>query len=263
MRRYGSAVLLLLVGGAVLRISLFSELYLRYVQAALRPYLVISGSLLILLGLVAAVRGMRQRDHEEHDDHEEHGEHGEEEEGEEAEHDHGHSHSHSHGGPRIAWLLTLPALALLLFPPPALGSYSASREEAQRAAQGVGTFSALPAGKVLDISVAQYSSRAIYDTGHSLKGRTLRMTGFVTHGSNGTWYLTRLLVTCCAADATISKVEIRGDEADGAPQTDSWVTVTGTWIPKGKLGTDGAWPPVLKAARVKQVKEPADPYDKR
>ncbi|WP_327407169.1 TIGR03943 family protein [Streptomyces sp. NBC_01288] len=252
MRRYGSAVLLLLTGGAVLRISLFSELYLRYVQAALRPYLVISGVLLMLLGVAAAVRGMRQRDEEEHG-----------EEGEEEEHAHGHSHSHSHGGPRIAWLLTLPALALLLFPPPALGSYSASREEAQRAAQGIGTFSALPAGKVLDISVAQYSSRAIYDTGHSLKGRTLRMTGFVTHGSNGTWYLTRLLVTCCAADATISKVEIRGDEVDGAPQTDSWVTATGTWVPKGKLGTDGAWPPILKATTVKQVKEPADPYDKR
>ena len=260
MRRYGSAVLLLLMGGAVLRISLFSELYLRYVQAALRPYLVVSGVLLMLLGVAAAVRGMRQRNEEEHG--EEEGE-GEEGEGEEGEHAHGHSHSHSHGGPRIAWLLTLPALALLLFPPPALGSYSASREEAQRAAQGIGTFSALPAGNPLDISVAQYSSRAIYDTGHSLKGRTLRMTGFVTHGSNGTWYLTRLLVTCCAADATISKVEIRGDEADGAPQTDSWVTVTGVWVPKGKLGTDGAWPPILKATVVKQVKEPADPYDKR
>ena len=256
MRRYGSAVLLLLMGGAVLRISLFSELYLRYVQAALRPYLIVSGTLLILLGLAAAVRGMRHGSHEEE-------EADEEEEGDEHGHSHSHSHSHAHGGPRIAWLLTLPALALLLFPPPALGSYSASREEAQRAAQGTGTFSALPAGNPLDISVAQYSSRAIYDTGHSLKGRTLRMTGFVTHGSNGTWYVTRLLVTCCAADATISKVEIRGDEADGAPQTDSWVTVTGTWIPKGKLGTDGAWPPVLDAAQVKQVKEPADPYDKR
>ncbi|MFJ2891560.1 TIGR03943 family putative permease subunit [Streptomyces sp. NPDC087305] len=259
MRRYGSAVLLLLVGGAVLRISLFSELYLRYVQPALRPYLVISGVLLMLLGSVAAMRGMRQREEEEEPE----GEPEEEDPDEDHGHGHGDGHAHAHGGPRIAWLLTLPALALLLFPPPALGSYSASREEAQRAAQGVGTFSALPTGNPLDISVAQYSSRAIYDTGHSLKGRTLRMTGFVTHGSHGTWYVTRLLVTCCAADATISKVEIRGDEVDGAPQTDSWVTVTGVWLPKGKLGTDGAWPPVLKATTVKQVKEPADPYDKR
>ncbi|MEV0740316.1 TIGR03943 family protein [Streptomyces sp. NPDC050549] len=244
MRRYGPAVLLLLTGGAVLRISLFSDLYLRYVQAALRPYLVISGSLLILLGVVAAVRGMSHRAHEE--------EHEEEEEG----------HSHSHG-PRIAWLLALPALALLLFPPPALGSYSAGREQTQLAAQGVGTFPALPAAKVLDISVARYSSRAIYDTGHSLKGRTVRMTGFVTHGSNGAWYVTRLVVTCCAADATTSKVEIRGTESDDAPQTDTWVTVTGTWLPKGKLGTDGAWPPLLDATTVTQVKQPADPYEKR
>ncbi|WP_262059522.1 TIGR03943 family putative permease subunit [Streptomyces sp. STR69] len=250
MRSYGSAVLLLLTGGAVLRISLFSDLYLRYVQAALRPYLVISGSLLMLLGVVAAVRGMLHRDHEEtHEEPEE-----QEEEEEEA---------HSHGGPRIAWLLPLPALALLLFPPPALGSYSAGREQAQLAAQGVGTFPALPAAKVLDISVAQYSSRAIYDTGHSLKGRTVRMTGFVTHGSNGTWYVTRLVVTCCAADATTSKVEIRGTESDDAPQTDTWVTVTGTWLPKGRLGTDGAWPPLLDATTVTQVKQPADPYEKR
>ncbi|MFE2420303.1 TIGR03943 family putative permease subunit [Streptomyces hokutonensis] len=243
MRRYGSAVLLLLTGGAVLRISLFSDLYLRYVQASLRPYLVISGSLLMVLGVVAAIRGMSHRDHEEEEEEE--------------------AHSHGGHGPRIAWLLTLPALALLLFPPPALGSYSAGREQAQLAAQGVGTFPALPAGKVLDISVAQYSSRAIYDTGHSLKGRTVRMTGFVTHGSNGTWYVTRLVVTCCAADATTSKVEIRGTEATDAPQTDTWVTVTGTWLPKGRLGTDGAWPPLLNATTVKQVKEPADPYEKR
>ncbi|MEV6480701.1 TIGR03943 family protein [Streptomyces sp. NPDC051576] len=257
MRRYGSAVLLLLTGGAVLRISLFSELYLRYVQAALRPYLVISGSLLILLGLVAAVRAMiHGHDEEEHEDEDNHG--GEVDHEDEVDHEVG-GHSHAHG-PRIAWLLTLPALALLLFPPPALGSYSASREEARLAAQGVGSFPALPTGKVLDISVAQYSSRAIYDSGHSLKGRTLRMTGFVTHGSNGTWYVTRLLVTCCAADATTSKVEVRGDDA---PQTDTWVTVTGTWVPKGKLGTDGAWPPVLAATDVKQVKQPADPYEKR
>lgn len=251
MRRYGPAVLLLLTGGAVLRISLFSELYLRYVQAALRPYLVISGSLLVVLGVVAAVRGMRQTP--EADDHDDHGDHDDHD-------DHGHSHA---GGPRIAWLLTLPALALLLFPPPALGSYSAGREQAQLAAQGVGTFPGLPAAKVLDISVAQYSSRAVYDTGHSLKGRTVRMTGFVTHGSNGTWYVTRLVVTCCAADATTSKVEIRGTESDDAPQTDTWVTVTGTWLPKGKLGTDGAWPPLLDATTVTQVKQPADPYEKR
>lgn len=161
----------------------------------------------------------------------------------------------------MAWLLTLPAAALLLFPPPALGSYSASREAAQQAAQGVGAFPKLPAGNPLTLTLAEFSSRAIYDSGHSLKDRTVRMTGFVTHGDGDTWYITRLLVTCCAADATTSKVEIRG--SDAFPAADAWVTVTGTWQPKGKLGTDAAWPPVLKTTSVKQVKEPSDPYEQR
>ncbi|MHC3470141.1 TIGR03943 family putative permease subunit [Streptomyces sp. 7R007] len=230
MRRYGPALLLVLVGAALLRISLFSTLYLRYVQAGLRPYLVASGAVLVLLGVVRAVLGER-----------------------------GHGHEHAHG-PRVAWLLALPALALLLFPPPALGSYSAAREAAQQAAQGVGTFPALPAGDPVDIGVGEFGSRAVYDSGHSLKGRTVRMTGFVTHGDGDTWYVTRLLVSCCAADATTSKVEIRG--ADPLP-ADTWVTVTGTWHPKGRLGTDGAWPPVLDATSVRQVREPADPYEKR
>ncbi|WP_329274288.1 TIGR03943 family putative permease subunit [Streptomyces sp. NBC_01451] len=249
MRRYGPAVLLLLTGGAVLRISLFSELYLRYVQERLRPYLVVSGVLLVLLGAVAALARHR-RDEEDTDAHE-HDAH---------DHDaHGHGHGHGHG-PRVAWLLTLPALALLLFPPPALGSYSADREAAQRAAQGVGTFPALPAGNPLELTVGEFSSRAIFDSGRSLKGRTVRLTGFVTHGDDGAWYVTRLLVSCCAADASTSKVEIR--DAD-APVTDTWVTVTGTWVPKGKPGSDAAWPPVLDAGSVKKVAEPSNPYEKR
>lgn len=247
MRRYGSCLLLVLVGAAVLRISLFGELYLRYVQAGLRPYLVVSGALLVGLGAVMAV--VRRFAHEHGDEHEH-------------EHEHGDGHGHGAAGPRIAWLLALPALALLLFPPPALGSYSAEREAAQRAAQGVGTFPALPAGDPVELTLGEFASRAIYDSGRSLKGRTVRMTGFVTHGDDGTWYVTRLHVTCCAADATTSKVEVRG-ATDGAPPVDTWVTVTGTWHPKGALGTDGAWPPVLDAGAVRRVRQPADPYEKR
>jgi len=269
-RRYGPSVLLLLVGAAVLRISLFSTLYLRYVRVGLRPYLVVSGVALVLLGVATAVRRPREADggadeHDLHDlhedgDHDGHG--GLAGQGGLAGHDDhgGHAHGHSHTtGPRLAWLLTLPAAALLLFPPPALGSYSAAREDAQRAAQGVGTFPALPSGDPVDLTVSAFDSRAIYDKGRSLKDRTVRMTGFVTRDGD-TWYLTRLLVSCCAADATTSKVEIRGADA---PVVDTWVTTTGTWHPKGKLGSDEAWPPVLDAKTVKQAKQPEDPYEKR
>ncbi|WP_416985610.1 TIGR03943 family putative permease subunit [Streptomyces sp. T028] len=271
MRRHGPTVLLLLTGAAVLRITLFSDLYLRYVQAGLRPYLIVSGVALVLLGVVTHLAaGSRAAGAMEVPPLERSREWGrvgaaaprnreqEQEQEQEQEHEHGHGHSH---GPRTAWLLTLPALALLLFPPPALGSYSAGREAAQRAAQGVGTFPALPEGDPLTLTVAEFGSRAIYDSGRSLKGRTVRLTGFVTRGDDGAWYVTRLVVSCCAADATTGKVEIRGAD-DDAPPTDTWVTVTGTWRPKGTLGSDAAWPPVLDAAEVTRVKQPADPYEK-
>ncbi|MCX5559188.1 TIGR03943 family protein [Streptomyces sp. NBC_00038] len=249
MRRYGPALLLLLSGAAVLRITVFSDLYLRYVQSGLKVYLIASGVLLLALGALSAVRATRTHDHEAEDEDEADAQAGDE--------DHGHNH---HRTPRIAWLLTVPAAALLLFPPPALGSYSADREAEQRAAQGVGTFPALPSGDPVALTLGEYTSRAIYDSGKSLTGRAVRMTGFVTRGDNGTWYLARLLITCCAADASTYKIEIKGADA---PVNDTWVTVTGTWHPKGKLGSDEAWPPVLDSTSVKTVKEPANPYERR
>ncbi|MPY46993.1 TIGR03943 family protein, partial [Streptomyces phyllanthi] len=155
---------------------------------------------------------------------------------------------------------------LLLFPPPALGSYSAGREAAESAARGVGTFPELPAGDPVELTLGEFSSRAIYDSERSLRGRTVRMTGFVTHEGEdgakeaGTWYLTRLLVSCCAADASPYKIEVRGADA---PPDDTWVTLTGTWHPAGELGSEEAWPPVLDVTAVRTVEEPANPYEKR
>uniref|UniRef100_UPI00403FEFA3 TIGR03943 family putative permease subunit n=1 Tax=Streptomyces sp. SS7 TaxID=3108485 RepID=UPI00403FEFA3 len=120
--------------------------------------------------------------------------------------------------------------------------------------------SALPAGDPVYLTVAAFTSRAPYDSGRSLKGRTVRLTGFATHGDVGAWYVTRLLVSCCAADATTTKVRILGADR---PATDTWVTVTGTWQPKGGLGSSAAWPPVLDAKTVRQVEAPSDPYEKR
>ncbi len=246
LRLRPQGVLLILCGSALLRIALFSELYLRYVKEGLRPYLVVSGAALIALGLL----GLLARTHDEDED--------EEGEGEEGSHVEGDGHDHTRN-PRIAWLLTAPALALLLFPPPALGSYSAEREEARVAAQGAGTFPELPAGDPLDLTLGVFASRAEWDTGASLKGRTVRLTGFVTRDGDGAWSVARLRVTCCAADAQALKVEIRGADA---PAADSWVQVTGTWHPTGRPGTDAARP-VLDAVSVKRTTAPSDPYEKR
>ncbi|MFD6289838.1 TIGR03943 family putative permease subunit [Streptomyces sp. NPDC060205] len=271
LRLRPQGVLLLLCGSALLRIALFSELYLRYVKEGLRPYLVVSGAALIALGLLGLLARTHDEEEEEYEGDEDEDE-GDEDEDEGEGHDeaaapdrsdtHDHAHDHAHDdtrNPRIAWLLTAPALALLLFPPPALGSYSVEREEARVAAQGAGTFPELPAGNPLDLTLGAFASRAEWDTGASLKGRTVRLTGFVTRDDDGAWSVARLRVTCCAADAQALKVEIRGEDA---PAADTWVTVTGTWHPTGKPGTDAARP-VLDAVSVKRTTAPSDPYEKR
>lgn len=260
MKRNLQVLLILLTGAGVLHIALFSDVYLRYVQPGLRIPLIASGVLLVLLGLIGAARdgfpfNRSEPEPEPHDGGHDHADH------DHADHDHtDHGHDHSRG-PRVAWLLYVPALSLLLFAPPALGSYTASRDDntqAQSSTAGAGTFPALKASASgpVDLSLSEFTSRAIWDTARSMKGRTLRLTGFVTPGSGGTWYLSRLVVSCCAADAQVLKVEIRGAEA---PPADAWVTVTGQWRVLGQVGTDSARA-ALNADSVKRIAEPKDPY---
>ncbi|MBB1246240.1 TIGR03943 family protein [Streptomyces durbertensis] len=243
MRRTVQTLLLMLAGASVLHISLFSELYLNYVTAGFRPLLILSGILLLLLGLGAAGRDgfplASRGAPEEHEDDDGH---------------HGHGHDHSRG-PRVAWLLFLPVLALLFYPPPPLGAYSAARsgDAPVAAPEGMGP---LPKGDPLPMSLTQFSVRALYDGDRALEGRTVRLTGFVTPADGDGWDLTRHLVRCCAADSRTLRARVHGAPA---PPADSWVTVTGRWRPVGEVGTDTAGV-ALDVDEVVTVPRPADPY---
>lgn len=251
MKRNIQVLLLLFLGVGLLHICLLTDLYLRYVRAGLRPALIASGVLLIALGAVSAARDGFPFDRPRANGAHSHG------------HDHGHHHGHGHaGGPKVAWLLYVPALTILFLAPPALGSYTASRgdaeaPEAPASAPGDSLFPALPSGEVVEMSLNDFSSRAVWDTGGTLKGHTVRLTGFVTPGRHGTWYVSRLVISCCAADARVRKVRVHGATA---PPADAWVTVTGTWHPTGKVGTDAA-SPALDATAVRRVPTPKDPYN--
>lgn len=249
MRRHVQAALLLLLGSAVLHISLLSQVYLRYVKEGLRPFLVASAVLLLALGLIGAVRdglpfAPRRGADEEVD----------EEVDEKADDGHGHE-----GGPRVAWVLFLPVLALLLYAPPALGSYTAARETDNAVAE-VSEFDALPDTDPAPLALSGFIARVQQDRDRSLAGRTVLMTGFVTpaRDRSGTWYLTRLVVSCCAADSRSLRVRVHGRPA---PPADTWVTVTGTWHPGGggELGTATA-AVALDARTVERVPEPVNPY---
>ncbi|MDN3293882.1 TIGR03943 family protein [Streptomyces ficellus] len=255
MRRQIQAALLLLTGSALLHISLLSQVYLRYVKEGLRPFLIASAALLLVLGLVSAVRDgfpfpSRRGDDESVDD-----------EGV----DDGHGHGHR-DGPRVAWVLFLPVLALLLHAPPALGSYTAARETGNAVAR-VPEFGPLPDAGPVPLSLSGFIARVQQDRDRGLAGRTVLMTGFVTPAGPpakdgtgtgaGTWYLSRLVVSCCAADSRSLRVRVHGKPA---PPADTWVTVTGTWHPGGgALGTAAA-AVAIDARTVRRVPQPVSPY---
>lgn len=84
------------------------------------------------------------------------------------------------------------------------------------------------------------------------------MTGFVSPASakDDGWYLTRIIVSCCAADASSVKVLVHGV---AAPKSDTWVNVTGTWHAGGVLGTSSA-AVAVDARGVVKVRKPSNSY---
>lgn len=237
MNRQAQAVVLLLVGGAVLRASL-TDLYLRYVKQGLRPFLIVAGVLLVAAAVATLwyeLRGGRADDgHTEH----------------------GHAHAH---GPWVGWLLVLPVFALLLVAPPALGSYAASRTGT--ALTQVSGFPPLPPGDPARITVLDYASRAVFDAGRSLRDRKVLLTGFVVKGADGRAYLARMVLSCCAADARPVKVGLAGDvPTDLAP--DTWLAVTGRYTRRSvKDDINGETIPYLDVVDLARVAAPAEQYE--
>src|SRR5256885_16767064 len=70
--------------------------------------------------------------------------------------------------------------------------------------------------------------RSVYDHGHSLDGRRVEITGFVTVGGRGAPYLTRMVLNCCAADAQPVKVGMSG-QVPATLRPDDWLDVIGTY----------------------------------
>ncbi|MEU5090497.1 TIGR03943 family protein [Streptomyces sp. NPDC021356] len=274
MKRPLQVALLVLSGLGLLRAALFTDLYLRYVKEGMRPLLIASGVLLLLLGAAEAWPGKPDADHRDADhgdaDHRD-ADRGDAEHGDEGPTDHteqaGHGdqadagahtgHGHSHAAvPRVAWLLLLPALSLLCYAPPALGAYTAARE-APKAVDRQSRFDPLPVTSPLPLTLSDFTRRVQQDREQAVRGRTVVLTGFVTPGKGrDTWDLTRIILSCCAADAQSVKVRIHG--ARPLPP-DTWVSVTGTWHPGGTLGTASA-PVALDARAVRRISRPANAY---
>jgi uncharacterized repeat protein (TIGR03943 family) len=241
VNREAQGIVLFVFGGAVLHAGLTDE-YLRYVRAGLRPYLLVAGVVLIIAAVATlwyelrpAARAARAKQSEPDD-----------------------GHGHSHREPRIAWLLVLPLFALIVVAPPALGSYAADRT-GTALTRPLG-YDTLPAEDPLQLTVVDYAGRAVYDHGRAISGRRIKLTGFITVGTHGT-YLTRMILNCCAADALPIKVALSGKLPAGVAR-DSWVDVIGTYSSKEiKDEVNGRAIPYFEVGQMTPVKAPADEYE--
>jgi len=233
VNKQAQAVILLLVGGAVLRASLSGQ-YLNYVKPGLQPYLIAAGAILVLAGAFTLWYELRGR---ESDD----------------------GHGHAHGGPKVAWLLLAPVLGLLLFAPPALGSYAAGRSGSAVTARS--EYAPLPPGDPLSLTMLDYASRAVFDRGVSLGERHIQLTGFVMRGPQEQWLLARMMVSCCAADARPVKVALDGELPEGLAEQ-QWVRVTGVY--SGRRITDdvgGEAIPFIAVSEVTLIPVPQEQYE--
>ncbi|HKS45016.1 MAG TPA: TIGR03943 family protein [Amycolatopsis sp.] len=231
MNRQAQAVLLFLVGGAMVFAGV-TDLSLRYVKAGLRPLLLVAGVVLAGAALATVwyeLRATREREH------------------------------HPHPEPRTSWLLVLPLFALILLAPPALDSYSAMRD-GTALPPPVG-LPALPAADPLRLTVVDYADRAVYDHGRSLGDRPVEITGFVGFDHDGTVYLIRMLLNCCAADARPVKVGLTG-QIPPVLRPDSWLEITGTYtVRQTKDPVNNATIPFIEVKEAKPVPAPAEPYE--
>jgi uncharacterized repeat protein (TIGR03943 family) len=237
VNRQAQAVVLLLVGGAILRAS-FTDLYLRYVKEGLQPFLIASGILLVAAAVATLwfeLRGGAGRG-AAHDD-----------------------HGHSHREPAVAWLLVLPVFALLLVAPPALGSYAANRSGT--ALQETSDFPALPAGDPVKVGLVDYATRAVYDEGKSLDGRRVQLTGFVMIGHDGAPYLARMTLSCCAADARPVKIGLDGQVPTGLA-ADTWLEVVGRYTTRStKDDVNDGVIPYIEIEESRRIDAPTNQYE--
>jgi len=279
VRRDTQAVLLLLVGGTLLKVAVTGS-YVRYVKPSHLPLLVIAGVVLVAVAGITLWRQIKASaavpatvagpDHDEvryreraaaagraaaaHEGfYEAVPDQAAEAEEEVAEHQHETS--------RVGWLLLVPALALLLFSPPALGSFQAVRNGTALAAGSGSDFATLPAGDPVPVTLMDYAARAVFDRGLSLTGRRVQLTGFVIAGPGGQPYLARLVVGCCAADARPIKIGLTGD-LPGILAPDQWVEVVGTYTDESDRDpVNGELIPYVQVVSVRDIDAPQEPYE--
>jgi uncharacterized repeat protein (TIGR03943 family) len=263
MNRLVAPILLFVLGAVAVRLVAFGD-HVDYVRPGHGPLLAIAGGLLTAAGLWGVVGGLRAAPEEPvstarlararvHTRGPLAADRATLERLRDEEQAEGHDHARV---PGVGWLLVLPVFLVLLVPPPALGAFAAGRAGAQVPRPAAVDSEDLAGPDPVPVELHDYAERAAWDDGRTLAGHAVVLTGFVTPREAGGWYLSRMVISCCAADARSYLVEIAGTPADRVPARNSWQQVTGTYTPG-----DGTHTARITAFEVRPVAAPQDPYE--
>jgi uncharacterized repeat protein (TIGR03943 family) len=178
------------------------------------------------------------------------------------EHEHHHDDDHVH--PRLSWpifgLLALPLILGVLIPSRPLSSAAAGGSISLSAVSTNNTQTAAFSSNPLEWNVLDWL-RAFHNSGDpaSFNGKQVDVIGFVyrepTFGKNQ-FMVARFAISCCVADASAIGLPVVWDKA-GSFKQDTWVRVKGA-LQAGDFRGDSV--PMLQAASVETVEQPAHPY---
>ncbi|GAB4007966.1 TIGR03943 family protein [Glycomyces albus] len=236
MRRDAQAVVLLLLGGGMIRLIVTGE-YLNYVKPYAFWLVLPAGIILVATAAVTAWPAWKGRsESEEH-------------------------HGHDHGRSKVAWLLLAPVVGMLLVAPDALGSYEAERTgTALGAEENRSTYPDLPDDvDPVPLTLMDYAARAVFDDGITLEDHRIQLRGFILyHGDEP--QLARMVVACCAADARPVKIGFEGEVPEGL-EPDQWVEIVGVYTPReGRDEINGELVPYIEVESVTEIESPDNEY---
>jgi uncharacterized repeat protein (TIGR03943 family) len=152
--------------------------------------------------------------------------------------------------------MVVPVVLLLALPPATLGSFSAGKRTGFSNAGIATSVGDIGTGQLSLIDVAAAQTTKEGETALAKRaGENVDLVGFVMRYSDtraDELMLTRYIVTCCVADATIAQVRVV-NVPPGAFEANQWVDVKGAIYPLGREV-------ILNASSITAVPRPQHPY---
>ncbi len=152
--------------------------------------------------------------------------------------------------------MVVPVLLVLALPPATLGTFSAGKRTGFAGAGFATSGAGIGEGELTLVDVAAAQTTPEGEQALAARaGETVAFVGFVTRYADTSadeFLLTRYVVSCCVADATVAQVRVV-NVTPGRFEDNEWVRVTGPIYAVGREV-------IVNAAAIEPVPRPERPY---